>query len=95
VASRLERSGSTILPFDGNERDLLDGRPKAGGISETGISPVKTGLGQRGELGLVRSERAPEICSTKRRLHEKTERKNPKTSLSFVVLLKQQKLRQG
>src|SRR5215469_6931792 len=30
---------------------------------------------------------------SKRRLHEKAERKSPKTSLSFVVLLGQQKLK--
>src|SRR5262245_18431225 len=48
--------------------------------------PVKTGLVQRHELGLVRSERASEICSAKRRFHGKTERKSPKTPLSFVVL---------
>jgi hypothetical protein len=33
----------------------------------------ETGLVQRHELGLVRSQRPPEICSAKRRLHEKTE----------------------
>jgi hypothetical protein len=54
----------------------------------------ETGLVQRHEVGLVRSERGPEICSAKRRLHEKTERRSPKTCLSFVVLLWQQKLRQ-
>jgi hypothetical protein len=59
----------------------------------TGIGG-KTGLRQRHELALVRSERVPEICSAKRRHDEKTERKSPKTSLSFVVLLRQQKLRQ-
>jgi len=53
----------------------------------------ETGLVQRHEVGLVRSERGPEICSAKRRLHEKTERRSPKTCLSFVVLLWQQKLR--
>jgi hypothetical protein len=53
----------------------------------------KSGLIQRHELGLVRSEPAPEIRSAKRGLHEKTERKSPKTSLSFVVLLWQQKLK--
>ena len=43
----------------------------------------ETGLGQRHEVGLVRPERAPEICSTKGGVMEKTERKSPKTSLSF------------
>jgi hypothetical protein len=71
-----------------------DGR-KLAAFLKLESAPLKLDLGQRGELGLVRSERAPEICSTKGRLHEKTERKNPKTSLSFVVLLKQQKLRQS
>jgi hypothetical protein len=33
----------------------------------------ETGLVSRHELGLVRSQRPPEICSAKRRLHEKTE----------------------
>src|SRR5262249_6764442 len=43
----------------------------------------ESGLCQRHELALVRSKRATEICSVKRKHHEKTKRKSRKMSLSF------------
>jgi hypothetical protein len=58
-------------------------RRKADCVRGTGIGS-ETGLRQRHELALVRSERVLEICSAKRRHDERTERKSPKTSQSFV-----------